>query len=140
TEYGTDVVDPALAPVAGPELRAERPRRVHRRAGQRTADIDVDRDREADRETGNRLERAARVDRGRPHGPDEEERHDQLEQDALAGAEDRRVRDGADDRLVEEAAQERSGDKGTGELRDPVDDGEPRRDPFGREEPERDRR
>src|SRR6185437_16050632 len=96
-ECRPEVVDPPLAPVARPELRAERAGGIHRGAGERAAHVDVDRDREPDREAGDRLERTARVDRGRPHGPDEEERHDQLEEEALPGSEDRSVWIGADD-------------------------------------------
>ena len=89
-DHGTgeraDVPDPAVRPVVADELRAERARRVHRAAGQAVRHQDVERDREADREAGDLLERAARVDRGREHDPDEEERQHRLDHDAGAGA------------------------------------------------------
>ena len=136
-----EVVDPALAPEVAEQLRAERARRVHRGAGEGAAHEHVHRDREPDREAGDRLERAARIDGGRVHGPDEEEREDDLDDEAFAGAEASRVRHRADElRVREESAQDCCGDERAAELRDPVHNREARRDAARRQEAERDRR
>ena len=87
----------------------------------------VDRDRQPDREAGDRLERAAGIDRGRPDGPDEEEREDDLDDEALARAEaGARAGPRRGTPCCEEPAEDRRRDDRAAELRDPVGDGERR--------------
>jgi hypothetical protein len=81
TDRGPEVPDPGIAPDVLHELRAERPRGVHGRSGEGTADVDVERDREPNREPGDHGEGATRIGSGREDHPDEEEGEHGLDHD-----------------------------------------------------------
>ena len=113
-------VHPESPGLSGDERRAERPRRVHRRTGDRAAEHRIEPDGAADRDRG-RLTDGARVGGDGHDHEHQEEREHGLPQERLP-VRARRQRGADIGHVAQRRAQQRRGDDRAGDLCRPVED------------------